>query len=43
MPFDVQTVTRFERYSEAMPVFRECMRFVRNNFEEIEQAIKQKH
>ena len=42
-PFDVQTVTRFERYSEAMPVFRECMRFVRNNFEEIEQAIKQKH
>lgn len=38
-PFTRTNIERFESYREAMPLFRECMRYVGRNFETIEKMI----
>lgn len=40
-PLTRNMVDRFERYDEAMPVFRECMRYVCHNFDEIERMVQE--
>ena len=39
-PFNRMIIERFERYSEAMPLFRECMRYVSRNFDAIENMVR---
>ena len=40
-PFDEKTLRRYERCSEGMPVFRECMRMVAENMDVIRETFKQ--
>ena len=40
-PFTRTNIERFENYCEAMPLFRECMRYVGRNFDTIEMIIRE--
>lgn len=38
--FDLPTVTRYSNYSEGMPVFRECMRYVTKHWSDVTKLIE---